>query len=151
MMGLFKRPTAAKPLRLMAQEAEDVVPIAALLQDAVLRVGDMDYDPAGRHLTLRMNRFCHETVSAAPLRAPSVLRISSIVRLQARGLEVARSQQVLSLLDIAVEPLDAPACVLTLHFAGEGRPDVRIEAECVDILLLDLAAPRRAKSTPNHY
>ncbi|MEI9905898.1 MAG: DUF2948 family protein [Asticcacaulis sp.] len=40
--------------------------------------------------------------------------------------------------------------VLTLRFAGEGNRDVRIEVECIDVLLLDLAAPRRAKSSPRH-
>jgi hypothetical protein len=147
MFGLSKPP--AKPMRLIANEADDVPPLAALVQDAALRAGDLSYVPGERHFTLRMNRFCHEVASALPLRAPSVLRINCVKKVQVRGIDPARQDMPLSLLTIAVEPLDAPACALTLHFAGGGR-DVRLEVECVDVLLLDLAAPRRAKSRPNH-
>ena len=149
-MALFARTPATRPLRLIAQEADDLVPLSALLQDSVLRIGDMAYDKAGRHFTLRLNRFCHESGGTVPLRAPSVLRISCVTRVQMRRLDPAKSQQVLSLLDLAVETLDAPACALTLRFAGDARPDIRVEAECIDVLLMDLAVPRRAKSTPQH-
>ena len=149
-MALFARKPEAKPLRLIAQEADDLAPLAALLQDGVLRVGDMAYDKAGRHFTLRLNRFCHESGGTVPLRAPSVLRISCVTRVQMRHLDPAKAQQVLSLLDIETETLDAPACALILRFAGDAAPDVRVEAECIDVLLMDLAVPRRAKTTPNH-
>ncbi len=149
-MALFAPKPAARPLRLLAQEADDLTPLSALLQDGVLRVGDMAYDKAGRHFTLRLNRFCHESGGTMPLRAPSVLRISCVTRVQMRHLDPAKSQQVLSLLDLAAETLDAPACALTLRFAGDAAPDVRVEAECIDVLLMDLAVPRRAKSTPQH-
>lgn len=149
MFGLGKAPD--KPLRLLAHEAEDVPPISALLQDSALRSGDLDYDARGRHFTLRMNRFCHESKAGVPLRAPSVLRISCVQKVQTRGIDLNQSTQPLSLLDIAVEPLgEAPAHVLTLRFAGGTGRDVRLEVECIDILLLDLAAPRRAKTKPAH-
>lgn len=150
-MALFgASPAPAKPLRLMAQEAADLPSLSALVQDAALRFSDMTYDARGRHFTLRMNRFCHEAEGPAPLRAPCVLRISCVNRVQSRALDPARADQAMSLLDIAVEGLDAPACALTLRFSGGGERDVRIEVECIDILLLDLAAPRRAKSVPRH-
>lgn len=148
-MFAFGKPPA-KPLRLLAQEIEDVAPIAALVQDAALRAGDMSFDVPGRHFTMRMNRFCHESRSSVPLRAPSVLRISCVTRVQTRGISLNQVMQPLSLLDVAVDPLDAPAHALTLRFAGEGTRDVRLEVECIDVLLLDLAAPRRAKSSPRH-
>ena len=149
-MPLFARKPEAKPLRLIAQAADDLPPLAALLQDSVLRVGDMAYDKAGRHFTLRLNRFCHESGRHVPLRAPSVVRVNGATRVRMRGLDLAKTKQVLSLLDIAAEVVDAPACALTLRFAGEAGPDIRIEAECVDVLLMDLASPRRAKTVPNH-
>lgn len=150
-MGIFgfgKAP--AKPLRLIAQAADDLSAISALVQDAALRAGDMSYDPAGRHFTLRMNRFCHEAKASVPLRAPSVLRISDVTGVKMRGLDIKQTTLPLSLLEIAAAPLEAPAFALTLRFAGATNRDVRIEVECLDLLLLDLAAPRRAKSTPVH-
>lgn len=140
----------AKPLRLMAEEAEDLGPISALVQDAALRPGDMEYDAEGRHFTLRMNRFCHESPAAVPLRAPSVLRINCVTKVQRRGLDPSAAVVPLSLLGIEVQPMEAPAHALILHFAGGANRDIRIETECVDVLLMDLAAPRRAKSKPVH-
>ncbi len=70
--------------------------------------------------------------------------------MQTRGLDLNQSSQPLSLLDIEATPLEAPAYALTLRFAGQGVRDVRLEVECIDVLLLDLAAPRRAKSVPRH-
>lgn len=147
-MFSFAKPPA-KPLRLMAHDAADVPPLTALLQDAALRAGDLTYVPGERHFTVRMNRFCHEAASSVPLRAPSVLRINCVKAVQVRGIAPDRKDTPLSLLALVAEPLDEPAYALTLHFAGGGR-DVRLEVECIDILLLDLAAPRRAKSRPNH-
>ena len=148
LFGLGKAPV--KPLRLMAQEADDLPAISALVQDGALRAGDLSYDPAGRHFTLRMNRFCHEADKGVPLRAPSVLRISGVTAVKMRGLDIKQAHLPLSLLDVAVEALEAPAVALTLRFAGATNRDVRIEAECIDVLLLDMAAPRRAKSVPIH-
>ena len=149
LFGLGKAP--ARPLRLMAQDADDLPAISALVQDAALRAGDLSYDPAGRHFTLRMNRFCHEAGKGIPLRAPSVLRVSGVTAVKMRGLDIKQANLPLSLLDIAVEPLEAPAVALILRFAGASHRDIRIEAECIDVLLLDLAAPRRARSTPEHF
>ena len=151
-MALFGGKPAVKPLRLMALEADDLPPISALVQDAALRFGDMVYDVEGRHFTLRMNRFCHEAEAEGgpPLRAPSVLRLSCVTGVKLRGLDAKAPQQALSLLDISADPLEPPAYGLTLRFAGEGVRDIRIEAECIDVLLLDLAAPRRARLAPNH-
>jgi hypothetical protein len=122
-----------------------------LVQDAALRAVDLSYDPAGQHFTLRMNRFCHEADKGVPLRAPSVLRISCVTAVKMRGLDIKQGSLPLSLLDISLEALEAPAVALTLRFAGASNRDVRIEAECVDVLLLDLAAPRRAKTMPEHF
>jgi len=153
-MGWFgARQTVSRPLRLVAENPEDVPALAALVQDAALRAADLVYDPAARHFTIAMNRFCHEAAarrSGTALRAPSVLRISSVLNVRSRGFDPKLAAQPLSLLDIAADPLEDSAVTLTLRFAGEGAKDVRVEAECVDIMLLDLAAPRRARLAPRH-
>ena len=146
---MFGRGKPQRPLRLIAQAPEDVAALAALTQDAALRAGDLAYDAGARHVTLAMSRFCHERPGRT-LRAPSVLRIASVLRVQTRGFDPRSAATPLSLLDIAVETLDDPAVALTLRFAGEGAKDERIEAECVDLTLLDLAAPRRARHAPDH-
>ena len=46
-----------KPLRLLAQDVEDLAVISAALQDAVTRIGDIQWESAARCLTLSFNRF----------------------------------------------------------------------------------------------
>ncbi|ESQ78048.1 DUF2948 family protein [Asticcacaulis sp. YBE204] len=148
MFGFFKKPH--KHLRLLAQNAEDVLPLAALLQDAALRGDDVHYDQRSRALTLRMNRFCHEHQSRQPLRANCALQIGSITGLKSRGFDLAKPPHGMALLDLSLEALDAPAYVVGLTFAGKSAAELRIEVEALDILFMDLAAPHRARSTPNH-
>ena len=45
-------------LRLLAEDAEDLAVISAAVQDAVVQVGDITYEPAAHKLTLAFNRFC---------------------------------------------------------------------------------------------
>src|SRR3954464_4968382 len=45
------------PLRLRAEDAEDLAVISACLQDALVAVGDLAYDPNARVFLLVANRF----------------------------------------------------------------------------------------------
>ena len=47
-------------LRLRVETQADLDVIAAAVQDAILRVGEITYNMRGRSLTLRMSRFRHE-------------------------------------------------------------------------------------------
>ena len=49
--------TQATALKLLAQDAEDLKVVAAALQDAVGRIGDISYEPGARRLTLALNRY----------------------------------------------------------------------------------------------
>ncbi len=48
---------AAENLRLIALDAEDLAVLAAHLQDAILRVGDMIYLPDEQRFVIALNRF----------------------------------------------------------------------------------------------
>lgn len=148
MFGLFKK--KPKPLRLLAQSEDDLLPLSALLQDAVLRGEDIQYDPKARALTVRMNRFCHDRDGGTALRAPCAVQIGSITAVKSRGFTMDKPPHGMALLRLACEPQDAPACVLSLVFAGKTQSELRLEVECIDILFMDLAAPHRARSTPQH-
>ena len=49
--------TRVAPLRLLAEDAEDLKVIAAALQDAVGKIGDISYEPGAQRLTLAFNRY----------------------------------------------------------------------------------------------
>ncbi|HVY03462.1 MAG TPA: DUF2948 family protein, partial [Caulobacterales bacterium] len=48
-------------LRLRAEGPEDLNAFSAALQDAVLKVGDVSYDPKARRFTALINRFRWES------------------------------------------------------------------------------------------
>ena len=142
---IFK-PSVQK-MRLMAQSEDDLSALSTLLQDAVIIDKGVIYDPKAHSFTLYLNRFCHEQIGAAPLRSACVLQFNSVLRVVSRGVDLANP---LSLLHIKPRPQELPDYIIDLVFAGQSATDIRLYVECIDVLLLDLVAPRRAKSTPRH-
>jgi Protein of unknown function (DUF2948) len=136
-----------KPLRLQAEGLDDLALLSAVLQDALMRRADMVYDEKARSFTVEINRYCHELTSSQALRAKAVLKFHGVTKLASKGLG---RQDVLDLLTITAEPLEAPAFRLQLVFAGEGERAVRLDVECLDILLMDLTPPRRSQHKPTH-
>lgn len=134
------------PLRLLAEQQDDLAVISAALQDAVARVGDIEYDPRGRRLTIGFNRYRWEGDQRQRVR--SGLQVGGVLSLQARRIRRDRKDAVISLLSVAFEPGDPPGGVLTLTFAGGG--DLRAEVECVDMLLVDVSAPWPTPRAPDH-
>jgi hypothetical protein len=133
-------------MRLLAQDAEDLKVIAAALQDAVGKIGDISYEPAGRRLTLAFNRYRWEAKGGERVR--SALQVGGVMRVQARKLRRNAKDAVLELLDVAFEPGEAPGGAVTFTFAGGG--DLRAEVECLDVVLADVSAPWPTPRTPRH-
>ena len=127
-------------LRLIGHDEDDVPVISALMQDAAVRVEDIDFDARARRFALVANRYCWE--KDAPARTRSALRIECVTRAQRKGWPAQRDA-VLELLAIRRDGEG-----MTLDFAGGAS--VRLETECVDLLLEDLAGPWGARVTPRH-
>ncbi len=136
----------AHPLRLIAEDAEDLSVISAALQDAVTKIGDIAFDKTARTLTIGLNRYRWEKKGGERVRAG--LQVSSVLALKARNLKQGAKDAVVDLLAVTFEPGEAPAGALVFKFAGGG--DLRCEVECIDVILADvsLAWPSRAK--PHH-
>lgn len=134
-------------LRLIAQDNDDLKIISASLQDAIGRVGEMVFDRRGRALTLRLTRFSHE--QEKPQRLLSGLRIDSVLDIKTRAIDRTDPEALAVLLSLDfVEGEFAPGGVLNLIFAGGGH--IRIEVECIDIILADITDPRNTDKTPLH-
>lgn len=133
-------------MRLLAQDAEDLKVIAAALQDAVGKIGDISYEPAGRRLTLAFNRYRWEAKGGERVR--SAVQVGGVMRVQARKLRRNAKDAVVELLDVAFEPGEAPGGAVTFTFAGGG--DLRAEVECLDVVLADVSAPWPTPRTPKH-
>lgn len=133
-------------LKLLAQDADDLAVIAAALQDAVAKIGDIRFEAKRRNLTITFNRYRWE--AEGPERVRSALQLGSVLGVQTRRLRRNAKDAVIELLTIGFEPGEAPGGVLTLNFAGDG--DLRVTLECIDAILVDVSTPWAARFTPKH-
>lgn len=133
-------------LRLIAQDEEDLKVISAALQDAVAKIGDIAFEPAGHRLTIAFNRFRWEEGRGERVR--SAVQLGGVLGVQSRNLRRDAKGAVVELLALTFEPGEAPGGVVTFAFAGGG--DLRAEVECIDAALADLSAPWRTPRKPEH-
>jgi len=158
-----RRPPATarfQPLRLRAEDAEDVTVLAACLQDATLRCADMTYQPQQRRFALVLNRFRWEDEGSAGsgrrliriephIRVAAGLHFDGVLKVQSSGIDRGDGRAVLELLSIIAEPLgEQPAAALTLVFAGGAA--IRLEVECIDAQMQDIGAPFPVRRVPQH-
>lgn len=133
-------------IRVLAQDADDLAVIAAALQDAVGRIGDISYEPAARRLTLVFNRYRWEAKGKERVRA--AVQLGGVEKVQARKLRRNARDAVVELLNISFEPGEAPSGAVIFTFAGGG--DLRAQVECLDVVLADVSAPWPTPRTPRH-
>jgi hypothetical protein len=136
----------AAPLRLLAQDADDLAVISAALQDAVAKVGDISFEARARRLTIAFNRFRWE--AGPKQRVRSALQLGGVLNVQTRKVRRERKDAVVELLALTFEPAEAPGGTLTFSFAGGG--DLRAQVECVDAVLADLSQPWPTPRAPAH-
>lgn len=144
------------PLRLVAQDAEDLKVIAALVQDAVLPMTELKYDARQRRFAALLNRFRWEDrveaerVGRAYERVRSLLVVEDVRKVQSFGFDRAEKDLVLSLLSISFEPGEDGTGRVTLTLAGDGA--VALDVEALEVRLDDVTRPYRAPSgkVPRH-
>ncbi len=137
---------ARAPLRLLAEDADDLALVAAALQDAVTKIGDIRYEARARRLTLTANRYRWEARESERVRA--ALQLGSVLSVQARRLRRGAKDAILELLTLGFEPTDAPGGIITFTFAGGG--DLRVTVECLDAILADVSEPWPTPRIPKH-
>lgn len=144
--------TAAKPLRLLAEDPADLQVISAALQDAVAKIADLSFAPSQRRFTLALNRFRWEAGARAQERVRAAVQFAGVLGVKSRGAPIGDPQAVISLLAVvfeaAAEDAEDPAGCVHLQLAGGG--DIRLEVECVDAVLADLSEPWAAIRAPRH-
>ncbi|MCC5996834.1 MAG: DUF2948 family protein [Oceanicaulis sp.] len=141
--------SAVRPLRLMAETPEDLPVLSAALQDAAGQLGDFSYEPRARRFTLALNRFRWEgPARGRGERVRAALQIGSVLGVRAQRLKQGAPDAVVNLLAITFEPGEAPGGALELAFSGGGA--LRLDVECVDVILADVSRPWRAARRPGH-
>ncbi|RLP22917.1 DUF2948 family protein [Mesorhizobium sp. YM1C-6-2] len=139
-------------LKLLALDEEDLKIVSAHVQDAVMKVGDLDFIAASRQFVVPMYRFAWEKDATAstpqPERRNSVLHFDRVLAAKLAGISRGKSDEVLSLLAITYAATDTPAGTVDLVFAGGGT--IRLEVECIEARLVDLGGAWEASSRPAH-
>ena len=136
------------PLRLLAEDSDDLAVISAALQDAVCQIGDIAYQASARQLTLALNRYRWENGARTQERVRTGLQFGGVMAVKTRNLRRDVKDAVVELLAISFEPGEAPGGAIILTFAGGG--DLRAEVEMIDIIAADLSSPWPTPNTPKH-
>ena len=141
---------AERPLRLIAQDAEGLGILAALLQDAVFPITEMSFVKTRRRFALLLNRFRWEDRAAAVEagrkfeRVQSLLVFENVVSVRSSGIDRQDRETILSLLHVDFVATDEVSGVVTLVLAGDGA--IALEVEALDATLRDVTRPYLAPS-----
>lgn len=149
------------PLRLRAEDAEDLAVISACMQDALVTVGDLAYDPGARVFVLAANRFRWEDCRPVAEgdgrfeRTLCAVTFDNIVAVSYRGFQRGERDRILCLLAVraAVEPANAarglpPGVTIDLDFAGDAG--IRLSAWALRVRARDFGDPWPTPWQPGH-
>ena len=139
-------------LKLVALDEEDLAIVSAHVQDAVMKVENLDFARGARQFVLTMNRFAWEKATggkrANDERRQSVLSFARVLGVKASGVDPRKKSDVLELLAVRFLAGEAPAGIVELNFAGNAT--IRLEVECIEARLTDTGGAWRASSRPQH-
>lgn len=145
---------ADRPLALIAQEADDLPVLSALLQDAVFPLREMAYVRARRRFAILLSRFRWEDRAKAEVqrrsyeRVQSLLVVHDVLAVRTTGFDPSAKEAVKSLLGLNFTPTQDGAGKLTLTLSGGEA--ISLEIETLDATLRDVTRPHLAKSVPDH-
>jgi hypothetical protein len=141
-----------QPLRLVALDEQDLQIVSAHVQDAVTKVGEIQFSATDKQLVIPLNRYAWEKkrrlFSRRGERRRSVLHFNRVLSARASGIDQARKNDVLSLLAIEFAETQAPAGEMVLIFAGGAA--LSLQVEVIEVQLGDLGGAWEAAARPRH-
>jgi len=139
-------------LKLLALDEEDLNIVSAHVQDAVMKVADLDFLAGSKRFVMPMYRYAWEKEATLarpqPERRNSVLHFERVLAAKLAGISRGKPDEVLSLLAVTYTPTDAPSGTIDLVFAGGGA--ISLDVECIEARLVDLGGAWEATSRPGH-
>lgn len=141
-------------LKLVALDKDDIEVVSAHVQDALVKVGDIFWQPREHRFMMAINRFdWMSAVEARPdadyRRCRTALRFERVSACKCRNLDQTDKDARLNLLAVEFAESDAPAGVVTLFFSGGGV--IRLDVECLEAELADLGEVSTAALCPDHF
>jgi hypothetical protein len=138
-------------LKLIALDKEDLEIISAHLQDAVVKVDEIVWQPELHRLVVGLNRFDWEAAVAetpAWQRRRSALRFDRVLSFKSRNVQPAEKDKVLNLLALDFAETEAPGGTVTLSFSGDVA--LRLDVECIESEVVDLGPVWTTTCCPCH-
>lgn len=121
--------------------------ISAHMQDAVLLVGGMAFNPKRKQFALVANRYAWDEADVRQRRR-SGLHFDRVLAVKTLNIRTAEKAAVLSLLAVTFAESDAPSGEVLLTFSGGGT--VRLDVECLECQMKDLGPAWATAHAPQH-
>ena len=148
-------------LKLVALDKDDIEIVSAHVQDALVKVADILWQPREHRFVVALNRF--DWMNAADARGAknpddavpdyrrcrTALRFERVNACKCRDLDPLDRNAVLNLLAVEFAEPDSPAGVVSLIFSGGGV--IRLDVECLEAELADLGEVSAAALCPDHF
>lgn len=138
-------------LKLVALDKEDLEIVSVHLQDAVVKVSEIVWQPENHRLVVALNRFDWEaTCTETPCwqRRRAALRFDRVLSFKSRNVTPSDKDKVLNLLALDFTETDAPGGTVTLSFSGDVA--LRLDVECIESEVVDLGPVWATTCCPCH-
>ncbi|MDE2030342.1 MAG: DUF2948 family protein [Alphaproteobacteria bacterium] len=132
-----------KSLKLRATDAEDVQVISAVLQDSIVPLCDMAFQPENDAFVMVAQRLKRETGEAEPERICCALTVKGVASVKTQGIDLKDSDRILDLL-----ALIAQNGALELVFAGGAK--IRLDLKEWQALIEDFGESWPSSCSPCH-
>ena len=147
---------ADEPLKVKAEDQEDLTVLSSYLQDAIFLKQDISHDKEKRELAILLNRIRWELIkdegkSREPVeRVRSLLIIKDVLELNYFLPDAKGSDIPLSLLALQFKPGEDGTGRLSCRLSGHW--DIHASVECINVYLTDVTKPYLAPSRkiPSH-
>ncbi|MDZ7628915.1 MAG: DUF2948 family protein [Parvularculaceae bacterium] len=141
-----------KALRLIADDADDLGAMSAVLQDAIAKIGDFAWQPRARRFAFVANRFLWETAgdnARGPFaRVRTGCHFDDVKAVQQTNLRLGAKDAVVEILSLRFAPGEDGAGIVTIDLAGGGA--IRLDVESVNAQLADISSPWMTRMRPQH-
>ena len=142
---------------LKAYDADGLLIISTLIQDAVFPVAQIQWRAQSRVFAVLLNRFRWEDVASAQStgreleRVQSLLVVSGVLSVSSKLLTQGESDRALSVLSVAFIAGEDGAGRLDLVLADGAV--IALSVECLDVVLKDVTRPyiARVQKVPSHF
>lgn len=141
-----------QPLRLVAEDAEDLNAMSAILQDAIIKISDFAHLPRQRRFAFVANRFLWEAAGEEKrgpfARVRTGCHFDDVRSVRQSNLRLDAKDAVVEVLALRFDAGEDGTGAVTIDLAGGGA--IRLDVESVNAQLADISAPWPTRMKPEH-